>query len=88
MDAYDFDPGEVRRQKKAGIFKERLRLSGYRTGKTNQLDQKKKGVKKDGGVPSKRKRFMSREKAGKREVFRKEDQARAPRGGENNMRIH
>ena len=47
MDAYDFDPGEVRRQKKAGIFKERLRLSGYRTGKTNQLDQKKKGVKKD-----------------------------------------
>ena len=47
MDAYAFDPGEVRRQKKAGIFKERLRLSGYRTGKTNQLDQKKKGVKKD-----------------------------------------
>ena len=49
MDAYDyaFDPGEVHRQKKAGIFKERLRLSGYRTGKTNQLDQKKKGVKKD-----------------------------------------
>ena len=49
MDAYSFDDGEVRHQMKAGIFKERLRSSGYQLRKSQKsaAQTKKKGVKKD-----------------------------------------